>query len=97
MSRTGGVLFVPYLLWEQVAILKEHWERGGVSAIGITEQPSTWRVEDYAPWRWLFPVATVRQLVMAVGFDVLEDRPYGGGKAHSFLARKRMLKRQLGF
>ena len=37
MSRTGGVLFVPYLLWDQVAILKEHWERGGISAIGITE------------------------------------------------------------
>jgi hypothetical protein len=46
--------FVPYLLWDQVAILKEHWEREGVSAIGITEQPSTWRIEDYAPWRWFF-------------------------------------------
>jgi len=79
-----------------VAILKEYWERGGVSAIGVTEQPSTWRVEYYAPWRWLFPVATVRQLIMAVGFDVLEDRLYWGGKAHSFLARERILKRQSG-
>jgi 2-polyprenyl-3-methyl-5-hydroxy-6-metoxy-1,4-benzoquinol methylase len=86
----GAALFVPYLSQDQMAILKEHWERGGVSsAIGITEQPSTWRIEDYAPWWWLFPVATVRQLIMAVGFDVLEDCPCWEGKAHSFLARKR--------
>lgn len=86
----GGALFIPYLPDDQMEILKEHWEAGGVSgAIGITEQPSTWRVEDYAPWWWLFPVATVRQLIMAAGFDVLEDCSFWDGKAHSFLARKR--------
>jgi 2-polyprenyl-3-methyl-5-hydroxy-6-metoxy-1,4-benzoquinol methylase len=87
----GGALFVPYLPHDQREILKEHWEAGGVSdAIGgITEQPLEWHVEDHGPWWWLFPVLTVRQLIMAAGFDVLEDCPFWGGKAHCFLTRKR--------
>jgi hypothetical protein len=37
MSRAGGALFVPYLLRDQVTILREYWERGGVFAVGITD------------------------------------------------------------
>ncbi len=86
----GGMLFIPYLPSHQMEILREYFEAEGVSGvIGITEQPSTWSVEDYAPWWWLFPVLTVRQLIMVVGFDTVEDSPFWGGKAHCFLARKR--------
>lgn len=86
---SGGALLVPYLPHDQVQILKEHWQAGGLScAIGITEQPQAWHVDDYAPWWWLFPVPTVRQLIMTAGFNVLDECPYWGGKAHSFLACK---------
>lgn len=85
----GTALFVPFLPHYQAEILKEYWEAGGVAGIGITKQPQVWHVEDYAPWWWLFPVSTVRQLIMAAGFSILEDCPYWGSKAHSFLACKR--------
>ena len=83
----GGLLFVPYLPKHQLETLREHWENAEVSgAIGITEQHCGWQVDDYAPWWWLFPVGTVRQLLMAAGFRILEDCAHWGGNAHSFLA-----------
>jgi hypothetical protein len=85
----GGALFIPYLPPREVAILKEHWEASGVSgAIGITTPHSVWQLDDYAPWWWLFPAPTVRQLILAVGFSIVEDCAYWSGHAHSFLARR---------
>jgi len=86
----GAALFLAYLPHRQVEILKEHWEAGGVfPAVGITEQPHVWEVHDYGAWWWLFPVPTVRQLIMAAGFDLVEDRPLWGDKAQTFMACKR--------
>lgn len=87
---SGGALFVPYLPRDQREVLREHWEGAGVSGvIGIMEQPAAWLIEDYAPWWWLFPSATARQLIMAAGFDIEEDTPFWNGNAHVFLAHRR--------
>jgi hypothetical protein len=83
----GESIFVPHLQPERVNILRSHFLSLGVRFVsGITVPVADWRVDDYGPWWWIFTPSTLRQLLLATGFTVLDEGPRWPGRSHSFLA-----------
>lgn len=83
----GQALFLPHLDDRALTVLKVHLSEGGVRAVGIDIPEHRWSLDDYAPWWWLFTTSALRQMLVVVGFQVIDDAPYWGGKTHVFLAR----------
>jgi hypothetical protein len=86
----GESVFVPHLQQDRVKILRSHFQALGVKSVtGITVPVDEWRVDDYGPWWWIFTPSTLRQLLLATGFTVLDEGPRWPGRSHTFLAAAR--------
>jgi hypothetical protein len=82
----GQALFLPHVDEATLAVVRRHLDEPGFQALGVN-LPTEWRADDYGPWWWLFTASVLRQLLAATGFVVVDEAPYGGGKACAFLAR----------
>jgi len=69
----AAALFVPALQGKDRAVIQAYWKRiVGTGAIGLTQETTTWNLDDFAPWWWLPTVEALKALCMVAGFDFQE-------------------------
>ncbi len=65
----GAALFIPGLQARERAIIKSYWRPFvGDTALGLTREVPSWRIDDYGPWWWLPTVDALKAMCEAAGF-----------------------------
>lgn len=83
-----GPLFVPALSEREKKIYDEFYTGGSRDLLlGGINHEADFTPTNYSPWWWLLPVKTIRSMCEVCGFEVVNDGPNWGGRAHTFLLR----------
>jgi hypothetical protein len=86
--KESGPLFVPALSEREKKIYTEFYARGDRNILigGVNTDAVFW-TGNYSAWWWLLPVTTIRRMCEVCGYEVVEEGPNWGGRAHTFLLR----------
>jgi hypothetical protein len=84
----GAPRFVPALSEQEKKIYAEFYTDGDPEVLlGGINTDALFVPHNYSPWWWLLTSGTIRCMAECAGFEILDEGPNWGGRAHTFLLR----------